>query len=252
MLCSNFTHEDNGHHTTDPHEHMNRRTFLASTGATTMVLTGCLGGNNETNSSSDTASSSSSGGQSINSHPAASNLAAQPRLGNLDESQHTIIAFKDPSCPRCRAFKKSTVPEIKRQLINPNKGAYILRNYPVVYPWGEPASQALEATLERSETAHWKLQNYYYDTQRDLSTENVHTKTRTFLESNTEITASAVIDDVDSDAYSDAVTADINAAEEADLDGTTPSILLFRNGQYVTTATGSISYDVIATALGEN
>jgi protein-disulfide isomerase len=215
-----------------------------------MFLTGCLSGNNEANSSNDTASSS--GGQSINSHPAASNLAAQPRLGDLDESQHTIIAFKDPSCPRCRAFKESTVPEIKRQLIDPNKGAYILRNYPVVYPWGEPASQALEATLERSETAHWKLQNYYYDMQRDLSTENVHGKTQTFLESNTEVTASAVIADVKSDAYSDAVTADINAAERADLDGTTPSILLFRNGQYVTTAAGSISYDVIATALGEN
>jgi hypothetical protein len=42
------------------------------------------------------------------------------------------------------------------------------------------------------------------------------------------------------------------ATERADLDGTTPSILLFRNGQYVTTAAGSISYDVIATALGEN
>jgi hypothetical protein len=166
-----------------------------------MFLTGCLSGNNEANSSNDTASSS--GGQSINSHPAASNLAAQPRLGDLDESQHTIIAFKDPSCPRCRAFKESTVPEIKRQLINPNKGAYILRNYPVVYPWGEPASQALEATLERSETAHWKLQNYYYDMQRDLSTENVHGKTQTFLESNTEVTASAVIADVKSDAYSD-------------------------------------------------
>jgi len=215
-----------------------------------MFLTGCLSGNNEANSSNDTAGSS--GGQSINSHPAASNLAAQPRLGDLDESQHTIIAFKDPSCPRCRAFKESTVPEIKRQLIDPNKGAYILRNYPVVYPWGEPASQALEATLERSETAHWKLQNYYYDMQRDLSTENVHGKTQTFLESNTEVTASAVIADVKSDAYSDAVTADINAAERADLDGTTPSILLFRNGQYVTTAAGSISYDVIATALGEN
>nr|WP_276657427.1 thioredoxin domain-containing protein [Haloquadratum walsbyi] len=229
---------------------MNRRTFITSTGATTMFLTGCLSGNNEANSSNDTAGSS--GGQSINSHPAASNLAAQPRLGDLDESQHTIIAFKDPSCPRCRAFKESTVPEIKRQLIDPNKGAYILRNYPVVYPWGEPASQALEATLERSETAHWKLQNYYYDMQRDLSTENVHGKTQTFLESNTEVTASAVIADVKSDAYSDAVTADINAAERADLDGTTPSILLFRNGQYVTTAAGSISYDVIATALGEN
>ena len=229
---------------------MNRRTFLASTGATTMFLTGCLDGNNETNSSSSP--TGSSGNQSINSHPAASNLAAQPQLGDLDESQHTIIAFKDPSCTRCRAFKESTVPEIKRQLINPNKGAYVLRNYPVVYPWGKPATQALEATLERSETAHWKLQNYYYDMQRDFSSENVHAKTQTFLESNTKITASNVIDDVESDAYNDAVTADINAAEGADLDATTPSILLFRNGQYVTTATGSVSYDVIATALGEN
>ncbi|ERG96641.1 thioredoxin domain-containing protein [Haloquadratum walsbyi] len=228
---------------------MDRRVFLASTGATMVSLTGCIGGNNETGSPDGPTDSSS--GQSIDSHPGATNLAAQPRLGNLDESQHTIIAFKDPSCPRCRAFKESTVPEIQRQLINPNIGAYVLRNYPVVYPWGKPATQALEATLDRSETAHWKLQNYYYDMQDDFSTENVQMKTRTFLESNTEVTADAVINDVDSDAYSNAVTADINAAEEAGLGGTTPSILLFNDGQYVTKATGSISYDVIATALGE-
>ena len=77
---------------------MNRRTFLTSASVATTSLAGCLGGTAETDSSSGIESSS---GQSLESHPAATNLAAQPRLGNLDTTQHTIIAFKDPSCSRC-------------------------------------------------------------------------------------------------------------------------------------------------------
>lgn len=227
---------------------MNRRTFLASTGVTTTVLAGCLGGGSETGSSSGAAES---GGQSIESHPAAANLDSQPRLGSLDEAQHTIVAFKDPSCPRCRVFKESTVPEIRSELVSPNKAAYVLRNYPIVRPWGEPATHALEATADRSVPAHWKLERHYYDVQEDISAENVLAKTRTFLESNTDLTADDVISDIETDAYSDAISADRTAGEKAGIN-TTPAILLFRDGEYATTATGSVSYDVIATALGES
>lgn len=228
---------------------MNRRAFLASAGAITTVLAGCLGGGGGTESSNGATEGT---GQSIESHPAAVNLASQPRLGSLDESQHTIIAFKDPSCPRCRAFKQSTVPEIRSELVSPNKAAYVLRNYPIVFPWGEPATQALEATADRSTSAHWELERYYYDVQEDISAENVIDKTRTFLESNTDLTASDVISDVEAEAYSDAISADRTAGEESEINNTTPAVLLFRDGEYVTTATGSVSYDVIATALGEN
>jgi protein-disulfide isomerase len=229
---------------------MDRRTFLASTGATTTAFAGCLGGEGETESPSGAAETS--GSQSIESHPAAANLASQPRLGSLDEAQHTIIAFKDPSCPRCRAFKQSTVPEIKSELVSPNKAAYVLRNYPIMQPWGKPATQALEATADRSESAHWQLERYYYEIQEDISSENVLEKTRTFLESNTDLTAGEVISDIEADAHTDDVSADRTAGERADIGGTTPAILLFRDGEYVTTATGSVSYAVIATALGEN
>lgn len=228
---------------------MNRRAFLVSAGGTTTVLAGCLGGGSETDSSSGT---TDAGGQSIKSHPAAANLAAQPTLGSPDTAQHTIIAFKDPSCSRCRVFKQSTVPEIRSELVSPDKAAYVLRNYPVVRPWGESATQALEAAADRSVPAHWQLERYYYDVQQDISSENVLKKTRTFLESNTDLTASDVISDVKADAYGDAISADQTAGERAGINNTTPAILLFRDGEFVTTATGSVSYNLIATALGES
>lgn len=228
---------------------MNRRMYLASTGATAILLGGCLGGDSATDLSSG---AETSGGLPLPSHPAAANINAQPRLGSLDTAQHTIIAFKDPSCPRCRAFKQSALPEIKSKLVSPDKAAYVLRNYPIMQAWGEPATQALEATFDRSESAHWELERYYYRVQEELKMDNVVEKTRTFPESNTDIAASDVISDVKADAYGDAISADKAAGEEANIGSTTPGILLFREDEYVTTVTGSVSYDLIATALGVN
>lgn len=213
------------------------------------LLGGCLSGDSETDSSSG---AETSGSQSVNSHPAAANITAQPQLGSLDTAHHTIIAFKDPSCPRCRAFKQSTLPEIKSKLISPNKAAYVLRNYPVMQAWGEPATQALEATFDRSEPVYWELERYYYTVQDELTMDNILEKTHAFLDANTDLTASDVISDIETDAYTDAISDDKAAGEEANIGSTTPGVLLFREDEYVTTVTGSVSYDLIATALGED
>lgn len=120
---------------------MDRRRFLKAVGASATVgVAGCAGGG-----------SSEGGGQSIDEHPAAAGLDAQPRQGTLDG--HVVLAFEDPSCERCRAFHENVVPDITSDLVEPGRGAYVLRNYPVVFPWGEPASKALEATFARDSDA---------------------------------------------------------------------------------------------------
>lgn len=212
---------------------MDRRRFLALAGAGVVGgLAGCGGG---------------SGGQSIEDHPAAAGLDAQPRRGSLDG--HVVLAFEDPSCSMCRNFHRNTVPDIQSNIVDPGLGAYVVRTYPIIYPWGEPATQALESTFARSEDAFWSLFGHYFETQDQFTSDNVLDRTATFLNDGTDVDGDAVVTDADERAHDDAVQADITAAENADLPQQTPIVLLFRDGEYVTRANGNVSYDLIAQAL---
>lgn len=213
---------------------MHRRRFLltAGTGAT-VGLAGC-GGNG-------------SSGTDIDDHGAAADLESQPRFGSLDGN--VVLAFEDPSCPGCGRFHAQTVPEIRENVVDPGEGAFVLRNYPIIYPWGEPATRALEATFDRDEGAHWDLQSHYYDEQSSFHEENVLDRTATFLNEETAVDGDGVVDAVDAGEYDAAVQADLDAAEDGDVGRSTPAILVFSDGEHQTTANGAVDYDVIAGAL---
>lgn len=243
---------------------MHRRRFLAlAGGGVTGTVAGCLGGADggsdggmdegttaASGGDATAASTTTAGGQSIETHPAAADLAAQPRLGDL--GGHVVLAFSDPSCPRCRAFERGTVPKIRSELVEPGHAAYVVRTYPVVYPWGEPATQALEATYARDEDAFWSLFEYYFANQSSFDVDNVLERTADFLDSETALDGAAVAEDARTEAYGDRVQADLDAGSAGDVGRTTPTVLLFRDGRYVTKAAGSVSYQVVATALGES
>ena len=215
---------------------MHRRRYLTLAGAGVVgALAGCGG------------RSGGNGGQSIDDHPAAAGLDSQPRRGDL--GGHVVLAFEDPSCSTCRNFHERTVPEIESNVVEPGLGAYVVRTYPIIYPWGEPATQALESTYARSEEGFWSLLGHYFETQGQFDTGNVLDRTATFLNDETEVDGDAVAADAESGAHDDAVQADITAAENADLPQQTPILLLFRDGEFVTMANGSVSYDLIAQAL---
>lgn len=216
---------------------MNRRRFLSLTGAGVVGgLAGC--------------SESATTGDSISDHPAAADLDAQPRRGEL--GGHVVLAFEDPSCPTCRRFHENTVPDIEENIVAAGTGAYVVRTYPVIYPWGEPATQALESTFARDGEAFWSLFDHYFAEQSSFTTENVLDRTAAFLDRETAVDGEAVRTDAENRAHDDAVQADIRAAENAGLGETTPIILLFEDGEFVTKVNGSVSYELIAEALGEN
>jgi len=215
---------------------MNRRRFLTLSGAGVVgAVAGC-------SSDADT-------GESIDDHPAAADLEAQPRRGEL--GGHVVLAFEDPSCPTCRRFHENTLPDIRENIVDPGKGAYVVRTYPVIYPWGEPATQALESTFARDSEAYWSLFDHYFAEQSSFDPDNVLERTATFLTDETEVDGEAVASDARNRAHDDAVQADIRAAEDAGLGETTPIILLFEDGEFVTKVNGSVSYELIAEALGE-
>lgn len=181
-------------------------------------------------------------------HPAADGLAAQPFDGpGPAEATAVIVAFEDPSCPRCRRFEQETVPKLRENLVDPGHAAFVFRGFPVVYEWGKPAAQALESTYARDEAAFWSLAAFYFDQQPSLGTDNVLEQTESFL-ADVDVDAAAVVGDAREKAHDDAVQVDLDAGNGAGYSAT-PSVALFEDGAFVTTVTGAQSYDVYANAL---
>ncbi len=246
---------------------MDRRTFLGS--GLAVALAGCLGGTGGggdgggsdggdgtptattmMNDATQTATATPTG-ESLENHPAAQGLDAQPRLGpDPFDAPATIITFEDPSCPRCAAFERSTVPKIRSELVDTGQAAYVFRVYPVIYQWGKPATQALESTFARSSEAFWALSHHYFENQSSFGTDNVLTKTGEFLAANTDVDAEAVVADAEAKAHDDQVQLDLTAGQNAGAGRTTPTVFLFKDGRYQTKAAGSVSFSVVKNALG--
>ena len=241
-----------------------RRAVLAGTGALTLsALAGCLRGSGAGGTDGDAAGGSPTAGgssddvttteetQTLENHPAAAGLADQPYRGpDPFEAEAVIVDFSDPSCPTCRRFEEDVVPRITSELVDPGRAAFVFRVYPVIYPWGEPATQALESTYARDEDAFWSLKDFYYAEQSSFDETNVLSRTREHLAAETNLDADAVVDDAEAKAHDAAVQSDLTAGMEAGAGRTTPHLFLFRDGEFRTKAAGSVSYSVIENALG--
>jgi len=90
---------------------------------------------------------------------------------------------------------------------------------------------------------------HYFDEQDAFDTGNVLARTETFLSAETDVDGAAVATDAEARAYDDAVGVDVDAAEAADVSGT-PTVFLFRDGEYRTRVTGSVSFELVKQSLG--
>jgi len=233
---------------------LSRRRALAA-GGTALVagLAGCSGSGGSGESGGSGGGETSGGDRRLDDHPAGRDIGAQPRLGPPPgEAAGTIVAFEDPSCPRCAAFERQTVPKIRSNLVEPGDATFVFRGVPVVYSWGEPATRALEATYAASEGAFWGLAAHYFENQssfRGGSDEEVLSMTASFLDDKTDVEGATVSEAVRAGEADAAVETDLSAGEAIGVDAT-PTVVLFRDGAFRTQARGSVSYDVVAGALG--
>ncbi|MFB6126775.1 MAG: DsbA family protein [Halolamina sp.] len=238
---------------------MNRRSLLRATAAAGVTgVAGCLGvggsagddggGTGGGGDDGGEAGTAAGDGQTLETHPAGRSLSTQPTLGpDPAEATAVLVAFEDPSCPRCRRFERQTVPTIRRELVEPGDAAFVFRGYPVVYEWGKPATQALEATFARDEATTWELAGHYFDQQSSFTTDNVLSKTESFLVE-TPVDAATVVADAEERAHDDAVQTDLDAGDAAGYTAT-PTVVMFENGSFVAAVEGAQSYDVYANSL---
>lgn len=227
----------------EPHT---RRRFLGSLGVTTTVgVAGCLGGTEETETE-DTGE-----GTPIEAHPISRSIDAWPARGpNPFEASATLVVLDDPSCSRCASFHRNTISELTANYVDSGGLSIAIRPYPVVYDWGEPASHALEATIDRDEAVFWELLEHYFAEQPSYNVNNVLDQTETWLGENTELDAAGVVDDARAETFGDRIESTLSAAEAAGAGRITPATFAFVDGGLRTSFNGSQSTDTIETVLG--
>ena len=222
-----------------------RRGFLGSAATAAAVgLAGCTGGGGGNGDSDDEA------GVALADHPLGEDLDRWPHLGpDPFEAPATLVVLDDPSCPTCARFHRNTITELESSYVADGDLALAIRPYPVVYPWGEPAAHILEATVPRDEGVFWDLLEQYFADQDAFNTDNVRSRSETWLEENTDLDAAAVIDDADSEPATSRIEATLSAGEEAGAGSVTPATFAFVDGTLRTSLNGSVSTNTVETAL---
>lgn len=184
-------------------------------------------------------------------HPAVRDLAGQPYFGPPPgEGAGTVVAFEDTSCSRCASFEEGTVERIRTDLAASGDATFVFRGYPILYPsTSEPACKVLEATLDRSPRAHFAMAREYFANQNEYSSDDVYDRSETRLNELTALDGAAVVADARDGAFDAAVETDLAAGEAAGA-SSTPAVYVFRDGEFRTKASGSLSFEAVETALG--
>jgi len=187
----------------------------------------------------------------IEDHPISQNIGAWPNRGpDPFEAPATLVVLDDPSCSRCAAFHQNAISELTANYVESGDLSIAIRPYPVVYEWGQPAAHALEATMDRDEAVYWDLLDHYFAEQSSFGTDNVLDQTETWLSENSDLDATAVVDDVRADAFADRIESTLSAGEEAGAGSTTPATFAFIDGEFQTSLNGSQSTETVETVLG--
>lgn len=227
---------------------MDRRTVLRGTTAVAAGLAGCLDG--LVGGRGGDPGGDAAAGWALPDHPALAAVADQPTDGPPPgEAPGLIVGFEDPSCPSCRRFEREVYPELDSRLLDPGRATFVYRGIPVIAPWGEPASYALEATFARDGPAFWRLKAYYFDDQRSFDADTVLDRTEAYLASETDLDAAAVVRDARQRSHEPAVQADLEAARGSGVRGT-PTFVLFSDGAHETSIAGPQSVAVFRRVLG--
>ena len=101
-------------------------------------------------------------------------LDGQPMRGAKDASV-TIVEYSDFQCPYCARAHKTMSEQVMTEYGDQVRLVY--KNFPLgFHKWAEPAGIAGECAYDQEEDAFWKLYDYYFENQQQLTPENIKEK----------------------------------------------------------------------------
>jgi protein-disulfide isomerase len=164
-----------------------------------------------------------------------------PSRGNPD-APVTIVEYSDFQCPFCgRAYKMLEDQVLKEYA---GKVRVVFKNFPLtnMHPWAESAAVAGACARQQSPQAFWKVYDFLFQNQKDITVENLKEKTEGVIRD-----AGADVGKFDAcfdnKATLDAVRADMH---EATLLGVHSTPTFFINGRKLE---GAVPYDSFKAAI---
>lgn len=102
-------------------------------------------------------------------------LDNQPSFGPAN-APVTIVEFGDLECPSCKAeapLLRSIVPSAY-----PDKVRVVFKDFPLesIHPWARAASDAARCVFRQNPPAFWKIYDWFYNTQEQITPENLNSK----------------------------------------------------------------------------
>jgi len=102
-------------------------------------------------------------------------LNNQPSFGPSD-APVTIVEFGDLECPSCRAeapILRGLIPSAY-----PGKVRVVFKDFPLesIHPWARAASVAARCVFHQNQDAFWKIYDWFYDTQDQITPEVLTSK----------------------------------------------------------------------------
>jgi protein-disulfide isomerase len=143
----------------------------------------------------------------------------------------TIVEYSDFQCPFCTRGYQTMESQVLKDYGDKVKFAY--KNFPLpMHPWAEPAAIATECALQQKPEAFWKLYNFYFNNQRDITPQNLKDKSLEALKDDG-IDAAKFTDCLDNKKTLDLVKQDQQEGQSVGVNGT-PAFII--NGRLISGA----------------
>ncbi len=144
-------------------------------------------------------------------------LKDTPLKGPKD-AKVTIVEYSDFQCPYCSRGYATVENQVLKEY--GDKVRFTYKNYPLPFhAWAQPAAIAVECALQQKPDAFWKLYNFYFQNQKDITPDNLKAKSLEVLKDDG-VNADKFTDCLDNKKTLDAVNADMNEGQSVGVNGT--------------------------------
>ena len=170
------------------------------------------------------------------------NLKGEAFKGKPD-AKVTIVEYSDFQCPFCSRGYQTMETQVLKEY--GDKVKFVYKNFPLpMHPWAESAAVAAECARQQKPEAYWKLYDFYFQNQKDITPQNVKDKSLEALK-DSGIDAAKFTDCFDNKKTLDQVKAQQAEGQSVGVTGT-PAFII--NGRLVS---GAQPYDNFKTIIDD-
>ncbi|MCK6555473.1 DsbA family protein [Candidatus Binatia bacterium] len=149
-----------------------------------------------------------------------------------ENAKVTIVEYSDFQCPFCTRGYNTMENQVLKEY--GDKVKFYYKHFPLpMHPWAQPAAVATEcALLQNNKDAYWKLYNFYFEHQKEITPQNLKEKTAEALK-DSKIDMAKFNECFDGNKTADEVKAQMTEGQSVGVTGT-PGFII--NGRLVSGA----------------